>query len=69
MIAPAIAYTFIDRGSQKISEGLPEVVATGVGNFTNPQFPTPTVAVFEHRRHAWVEIPGLQIQHFNEIYQ
>lgn len=46
-------------------ESLPELIGTGVGNFTNPNFPTPTVAVYEARKHSWVEFPNLNIEHFD----
>ena len=50
-------------------ESLPDLVGTGVGNFTDPGFPTPTVAVFESRKHAWVNLADLQIEHFDQINQ
>jgi hypothetical protein len=50
-------------------ESLPEIVGTGIGNFANPNFPVPTVAVFEHRKHSWVEMPKLEIQCFDKINQ
>ena len=50
-------------------ESLPELIGTGVGNFTDPGFPNPTVAVFENRKHSWIEIPGLKVQRFNVIDQ
>ena len=46
-------------------ESLPELIGTGVGNFTNPNFPTPTVAVYEARKHSWVEMPNLRIEHID----
>jgi len=50
-------------------ESLPEIIGTGVGNFADPKFPVPTVAVFESRKHPWIEMPGLKIQHFDEVNQ
>jgi hypothetical protein len=48
---------------------MPEIVGTGVGNFTDPKFPAPTVAVFESRKHAWVEMPGLKLEHLDVVNQ
>jgi hypothetical protein len=40
-------------------EGMDEddMVAVPVGAFADPQFPAPTVSVYEDRRHGWVGIP------------
>jgi hypothetical protein len=35
----------------------PELVAVPVGAFADPSFPTPTVSVWEERRHGWVGLP------------
>jgi hypothetical protein len=50
-------------------ESLPNLIGTGVGNFADPNFPIPTVAVFESRKHPWVEMPGLELEHFDKINQ
>jgi len=42
---------------------MPGAVAITVGSFADPSFPPPKVAVYEHRRHPWAEMPGLDIQH------
>ncbi len=34
----------------------PDFVAIPIGAFADPTFPTPTVSVYEERRHAWVEL-------------
>jgi len=34
----------------------PEVIAVAVGNFADPRFPKPRHAVYEERRHPWVNI-------------
>jgi hypothetical protein len=47
----------------------PELIGTGVGNFIDPKFPVPTVAVFEHRKHHWVNLADLKIEHFDKISQ
>ena len=37
--------------------GREEVVAIPVGAFADPTFPTPSVSVYEHRKHLWLELP------------
>jgi hypothetical protein len=34
----------------------PDYVAIPVGTFADPTFPTPTVSVYEERRHPWVKV-------------
>lgn len=41
----------------------PDWVAVPIGMFGDPQFPQPTVSVYENRMHAWVRLPD-QIEHF-----
>jgi hypothetical protein len=36
----------------------PGLVAVPVGAFADPAFPTPTVSVWETRRHPWVALPA-----------
>ena len=36
----------------------PELIAVPVGAFADPSFPSPTVSVWEERRHPWVELPA-----------
>jgi hypothetical protein len=38
--------------------GQPDVVAVPIGAFADPSFPTPTVSVYEARRHPWVTVPA-----------
>jgi hypothetical protein len=38
-------------------EGDPEYVAIPVGALADPDFPPPTVSVWEARRHSWVTVP------------
>jgi hypothetical protein len=35
----------------------PDVIAVPIGAFADPSFPTPTVSVYESRRHPWVSVP------------
>jgi hypothetical protein len=38
-------------------ERFPGYVAVAIGNFADPSFPPPTIAVWEHQRHLWVSFP------------
>jgi hypothetical protein len=40
------------------SEGFPGYVIVAIGNFADPDFPAPTVAVWEESRHPWVSLPA-----------
>lgn len=42
----------------------PGFVTVPVGAFADPQFPAPTVSVYEERKHAWVTIPA-DIEHYD----
>jgi hypothetical protein len=39
------------------SEGLEEFIAIPVGAFAQPDFPAPSISVYEERKHAWVRLP------------
>lgn len=39
------------------SEGMEGTVGIPVGAFADPQFPSPTVSVYEERMHCWVSMP------------
>lgn len=43
--------------------GLPGYVGIPVGAFADPGFPSPTVSVYEGRKHAWV-VPPADAEHF-----
>jgi hypothetical protein len=38
-------------------EGFREHIAVAIGNFADPNFPPPTIAVWEQSRHAWLSLP------------
>jgi hypothetical protein len=38
-------------------DALPGFVAVPLGAFADPTFPQPTVAIYEARRHGWVNLP------------
>ena len=43
----------------------PDVIAVPIGAFADPSFPTPTVSVYESRRHPWVSVPdGLEHEEY-----
>jgi hypothetical protein len=37
------------------NDGFPGTV---IGNFADPSFPAPTIAVWEESRHPWVSLPS-----------
>src|SRR5262252_1187243 len=37
--------------------GFPGLVSVAIGNFADPSFPAPTLAVWEESRHPWVDLP------------
>ena len=45
-----------------VIEGWPGVTAVPVGNFADPGFPAPRFSVYENRKHAWVEIKGVNVE-------
>ena len=40
------------------SQSFPDLVVVAVGNFADPAFPPPTIAVWEEARHDWVSPPA-----------
>lgn len=45
-------------------EAMPDFISIPVGVFADPQFPTPTVSVYESRMHRWV-VPPAEAEHFD----
>jgi hypothetical protein len=39
------------------NSGFPGQVMVAIGNFADPRFPAPTIAVWEQSRHHWVSLP------------
>jgi hypothetical protein len=39
------------------NESLPGYITIAIGNFADPNFPAPTIAVWEQSRHPWVSLP------------
>ena len=39
------------------NDGFPGQVTVAIGNFADPKFPAPTIAVWEESRPAWVSLP------------
>jgi hypothetical protein len=42
---------------------VPDVIAVPVGAFADPAFPSPTISVYESRRHAWLAVPAAMEHH------
>ncbi len=42
-------------------DSVPQFTYVATGAFADPSFPPPTVAVYEERRHPWVEIAGIAV--------
>jgi len=40
------------------NDGFPEMVTVAIGNFADPHFPAPTIAVWEESRHPWFSLPS-----------
>ena len=40
------------------NEGFPGYVAVAIGNFADPNFLAPTIAVWEESRHSWFSLPS-----------
>jgi hypothetical protein len=45
--------------------GLPDLIAIPVGCFADPNFPSPNFSVWEVRKHAWLQVTGDQIEHYD----
>lgn len=41
-----------------LMDAVPDMVAVPLGAFADPDFPRPTVSVYEARKHRWVGLPG-----------
>ncbi len=37
--------------------GFPGIITVAIGNFADPDFPPPAIAVWEESRHPWVSLP------------
>jgi hypothetical protein len=45
--------------------GEPGMIAVPVGALADPAFPSPTVSVWEDRRHRWVALPPSSELHYD----
>jgi hypothetical protein len=50
------------------TENASDTVAVPVGAFADPSFPAPIVSVWEKRRHAWVDLPGVPAENRHQDY-
>jgi hypothetical protein len=39
------------------NEAFPGIIGIAIGNFADPNFPAPTIAVWEETRHSWLSLP------------
>jgi hypothetical protein len=56
----ALTYHFCPTCGSTVweNEGFPGHVMVAIGNFADPTFPAPTIAVWEESRHSWVSLPS-----------
>jgi len=40
------------------AEGIVDLVAVPVGAFADSEFPPPTISVYAHRKHHWLQMPA-----------
>jgi hypothetical protein len=45
---------------------LPQFIGVAVGAIADPQYPAPVRSVFEQSKHAWVDIGGAAVEHFEQ---
>jgi hypothetical protein len=43
---------------------VPDAIAVPVGAFADPEFPSPTVSIYETRRHSWLTLPA-PMEHYD----
>jgi hypothetical protein len=43
---------------------MPDFVAVPIGAFAEPDFPPPTISVYESRRHPWLALPA-EMEHLD----
>ncbi|AHY49697.1 GFA family protein [Bradyrhizobium japonicum] len=48
------------------ADNLPAMIGVAVGAIADPDFPAPVRSVFERSKHAWVEIGGSGVEHFEQ---
>ncbi|WFU28300.1 GFA family protein [Bradyrhizobium sp. CB1717] len=48
------------------ADNLPDMIGVAVGAIADPDFPAPVKSVFEQSKHAWVDIGGLGVEHFEQ---
>lgn len=48
------------------ADNLPAMIGVAVGAIADPDFPAPVRSVFEQSKHAWVEIGGSGVEHFEQ---
>ena len=48
-----------------VVERMPDVIMVAVGAFANPDFPPPSISIFEERRHPWAFVVAEGAEHFD----
>jgi hypothetical protein len=48
------------------SDGLPALIGVAVGTIADPNYPAPVRSVFEQSKHAWVDLNGPGVEHFQQ---
>jgi len=48
------------------ADNLPAMIGVAIGAIADPDFPAPVRSVFEQSKHAWVEIDGAGVEHFEQ---
>jgi hypothetical protein len=48
------------------ASNLPGLIGVAVGAIADPGYPGPAMSVFEQSKHAWLEIGGAGIEHFQQ---
>jgi len=48
------------------ADRVPALIGVAVGAITDPTYPAPVRSVFEQSKHAWVQIDGPGVEHFQQ---
>jgi hypothetical protein len=48
------------------ADNLPALIGVAVGALADPRYPAPVRSIFEQSKHAWVQIDGATVEHFQQ---
>jgi hypothetical protein len=48
------------------ADKLPGMIGVAVGTIADPKYPAPARSIFEQSKHAWVEVNGAAVEHFQQ---